>query len=64
VATTKEELKTWKIATFVMVSLAVVAFLIQRFLGPFFDVVFEICIFYVPALTIVGLLLYFRAHSN
>lgn len=60
----KEELKTWWIATFIMVTLAAVVFVVQRFVGQFFDLVFEICIFYIPAFTSVGLLLYFRTKSN
>jgi len=63
VPTNQEELKTWRIATFVMVTLAAVVFLVQRFI-PLFDVVFEVCIFYIPTLSIVGLFLYFRNKSN
>jgi len=64
VPTNKEELRTWYIATLVMVTLAAAVFLVQRFVGQFFDVVFEVCIFYIPTFTIVGLLLYFRTKSN
>jgi len=46
-----------------MVTLAAAVFLIQRFFGQFFDVVFEVCIFYIPTFTIVVLLLYFRKKS-
>jgi len=60
VPTNQEDLKTWRIATLIMVTLAATVFLVQRFVGQFFDVVFEVCIFYVPTFTIVGLLLYFR----
>jgi len=63
VPTNQEELKTWRIATLVMVTLAAVVFLVQRFI-PLFDVVFEVCIFYIPTFAIVGLLLYFRKKSN
>lgn len=62
--TNKEELKAWHIATFVLVMLAVLVFLVQRFVGQFFDLVFEICIFYIPAFASLGLLLYFRAKSH
>jgi len=62
--TSKEEFKAWQIAALVVVALAVVVFVAQRFVGQFFDLVFEICIFYIPAFTSVGLLLYFRAKSN
>jgi len=63
VPTNQEELKTWRIATLVMVTLAAVVFLVQRFI-PLFDVVFEVCIFYIPTFSIVGLFLYFRNKSN
>jgi len=64
VPTNQEELKTWRIATLVMVALAATVFLVQHFVVQLFDVVFEVCIFYIPTFTIVGLLLYFRTKSN
>jgi len=64
VPTNQEELKTWRIATLVMVTLAAAVFLVQRFVVQLFDVVLEVCIFYIPTFTIVGLWLYFRAKSN
>jgi hypothetical protein len=54
------ELKTWRLATLVLVLLAVLVFLVQRFIGRFFDSVFEIFIFDAPAFLIVVLFLYFR----
>jgi len=54
------ELKTWRLSTVVMMVLAATVFLVSRFVGPIFDLVFEICIFYIPAVAIVGLFLYFR----
>jgi hypothetical protein len=64
VSTNQEELETWRIAALVMVTLAAAVFLVQRVVGPIFDVVFEIFIFYVPAFAIVALLLYFRKKAN
>ncbi|MFQ6087056.1 MAG: hypothetical protein ACE5OV_03440 [Candidatus Bathyarchaeia archaeon] len=58
--TDKVELDAWRQATFVVVSLAALVFLVQRLFGPVFEVVFEICIFYVPAVTIALLYLYFK----
>ncbi len=58
--TDKVELEAWRQATFVVVSLAALAFLVQRVFGPIFEVIFEICIFYVPAVTITLLYLYFK----
>jgi hypothetical protein len=55
------ELEAWRQATFVVVSLAALVFLVQRLFSPIFEVVFEICIFYVPAATIALLYLYFKA---
>jgi len=54
------ELKTWRLATVILVLLATFVFLIQRFIGQFFDVFFEIFIFYAPTFVIVVLFLYFR----
>jgi len=62
--TKEEELKAWRIATFVMVTLAAVVFLVQRFVVQLLDVTFEICIFYIPTFAIIGLLLYFRKRSK
>jgi len=59
-----EELQTWRLATAVMVVVAVVAFFIQRLVGPVFDVVFEICIFYVPAFTLIGIFLYLKTKQS
>jgi len=47
------ELKTWRVATFVVGMLAVAVFCIQRFVTQIFDTSFEICIFYVPAVMII-----------
>jgi len=48
-----DELATWRVATFVVVMLAVVVFCVQRFVTQVFDVAFEVCIFHVPAVVIV-----------
>jgi len=55
------ELEAWRQAMFLVVSLAVLVFLVQRFFGPIFEIAFEIFIFYVPAITITLLYLYFKA---
>jgi hypothetical protein len=56
----KLELEAWRQATLVVISLAAFVFLVQRLFGPMFDVSFEIFIFYVPAVTIALLYLYFK----
>jgi len=48
-----DELRTWRLATFVVVVLAVAVFCVQRFVTQIFDVAFEVCIFHVPAIAIV-----------
>jgi len=48
-----DELKTWRIATFIVAMVAVAVFCVQRFVTQIFDIVFEICIFHVPAVAIV-----------
>jgi len=58
--TNKNELSAWRSAAVVLVLLAASVFLIQRFIGRFFDIAFEIFIFYIPAFLIVVLFLYFR----
>ena len=54
------ELETWRLATIVLVLLAAIMFLFQHFIVRFFDIAFEIFIFYVPALLIVLLFFYLR----
>lgn len=57
----KVELEAWRQSTFVVVALAALVFVVQRVWGILLgDVVFEICIFYVPAVAITLLYLYFR----
>lgn len=56
----KDELATWRNASIAVVLVAAFIFLIQFFVRRFFDPVFEICIFYIPALVSVILYLYQR----
>ncbi len=51
-----DELATWRNASMVVVLVAALVFLVQFFGHRFFDPVFEICIFYVPAF--VSVILY------
>jgi len=54
----KDELRTWRAAALVMIVVAAFVFFIQRFVVRFFyDIVFEICIFYIPA--VASLIFYF-----
>lgn len=52
------ELESWRQATFVVLLLAALVFIVQRLFGPIFEVAFEICIFHIPAVTIALLYLY------
>jgi len=54
------ELEGWRRATLTMVALALFVFVSQHFVVRAFDIVFEICIFYVPAGTLILLYAYFR----
>ncbi len=54
------ELKTWAVAAVVVILTATSVFFSQRFVGRFFDIAFEICIFYIPAFASLMLYLYFR----
>lgn len=56
----ENELNSWRVATVGMVLLAALAFFIQHFVARSFDVALEICIFYIPAVSIAFLFLYFR----
>jgi len=56
----EDELRTWRVAAVVVGLTAVFVFIIQHFVIRFFDVVFEICIFYIPALVSVMLYLMVR----
>ena len=56
----KTELEAWRQAALVVVLLATFVFVVQRLFGPIFAVIFEICIFYIPAATITLLYLYFK----
>jgi len=55
------ELESWRRAALTMATLALVVFVFQRFVARAFDVVFEICIFYVPAGTVLFLYVYFKS---
>ena len=52
-ARTVSELKTWRVGTLALAMLAIAIFCIQRFVTQIFDVAFEICIFYIPTVTII-----------
>ena len=56
----QDELKTWYIAAFIVVAIAASVFVIQHFASQIFDTIFEICVFYIPAVSAVAILLYFR----
>ena len=48
--TSSSELPSWRIAAYLLVALSSTTFIIQRFIFPFLDPIFELCIFHIPAL--------------
>ncbi len=42
--------KAWRATTYVLVLLSALVFLVQRTSWAMFDIVFEFCIFHIPAL--------------
>ena len=57
----KDDVKTWRTAALVMIVVAVFVFFIQHFVVRFFtDIIFEICIFYIPAFASTSFYLYLR----
>jgi len=60
----ENELNAWRLATVVLVLLAAVVFITQRFVVRFFDIALEICVFYLPAVSVVVLFLYFRRRAK
>jgi len=59
----RNDLKTWRLATLIVVLVAVSVFFVQRFIFQFFDIAFEVCIFYIPVFSMLGFFLYFRWKS-
>lgn len=53
------QVKAWGISALILVGIAALVFGIQHFVGRFVDAVFEICVFYIPAVAIVLIFLYF-----
>jgi hypothetical protein len=60
----ENELGAWRLATAVLVLLAVLMFIIQHFVVRFFDVALEISAFYIPAVSVVILFLYFSRRTK
>lgn len=60
----ENELGAWRLATVVLVLLAVFVFVVQRFVVRFFDVSVEICAFYIPAVSVTVLFLYFSRRTK
>ncbi len=55
---------SWRVATYVMVALSIGIFLIQRTSYAMFDLVFEVCIFHIPALVCAIIYLRILGHSS
>ena len=54
---------SWRVTTYVMVALSLGIFLIQRTSYAMFDLVFEVCIFHIPALVCAMIYLRFLGRS-
>lgn len=53
-------MKTWRAAAVIVTLTAAFVFLAERFVGRFFDTIFEVFIFGIPAVASIMLYLYFR----
>jgi hypothetical protein len=60
----ENELGAWRLAAAVLVLLAIFVFIVQRFVVRFFDVALEICAFYIPAVSVLILFLYFSRRTK
>ena len=54
---------SWRATTYVMVALSLGVFLIQRTSYAMFDLIFEVCIFHIPALACAMIYLRILGHS-
>ena len=55
---------SWRATTYVMLALSLGVFLIQRTSYAVFDLVFEVCIFHIPALVCAIIYLRILGHST
>ena len=55
-------MRSWRATTYVMLALSIGVFLIQRTSYAMFDLVFEACIFHIPALACA--LIYLRVQGR
>jgi hypothetical protein len=58
------DIESWKITAIIMSIVSIVMFAVQRSSYMFLDIIFEICIFHVPALIAVGVYLYLRKRTT
>ncbi len=54
------DIESWKLTAIILGVISIAMFIVQRSSYMFLDVVFEICIFHVPAILAVGVYLYLR----
>lgn len=55
---------SWRATTYVMVALSLGIFLIQRTSYALFDLIFEVCIFHIPALVCAMIYIRILGHST
>ena len=58
------DLESWKITAITLSIISIAMFAVQRSSYMFLDIIFEICIFHVPALIAVGVYLYLRKRTD
>ncbi len=54
------DVETWRITAIILGIVSIAMFLVQRSSYMFLDVIFEFCIFHVPAMIAVGVYAYLR----
>jgi len=60
----EEESRTWLYALLIMGILSLIVFVAQHFIGRFLNIVFEVCIFYIPTIILVFIYLKIRVRRG
>ena len=59
-----EEVEYWFKAFLVMATLSTVVFMVQHLVARIFDLIFEVCIFYIPTLITLAVYLHLRVRTR
>lgn len=57
-------LREWLYAFLFMLALAIIVFAVRLFIGPVFNLAFEICIFYIPTLVLLVIVVHLRMEKT